>query len=1269
MAAPDVVEELEKSLSLLNATLESTADGILVVSTEGKIVSFNQKFLEMSKLPDSIIESRDDSQALAFVFDKIKNPEAFIRRVKELYRQPDVESYDVLEFLDGGIFERYSQPQRIGEKIVGRVWSFRDVTERRRMEERLRASEERTRLVIDTAYDAFVAIDADGFITDWNRQAETTFGWSREEALGRPLAETIIPPQYREAHERGLKHFLYTGEGPLLNKRIEITALHRDGYQFHVELTISPVRLGETYVFNAFVHDITERKRAEGALRDSEERYRTLVENAYDLIAEASSDARWLYFSPNYRDVLGYDPHEGIGERIFENNETCHPDDLAVFKTEFERMVDTLSPVRGVFRLLHKNGDWRWFEGVCTPFRRATGEIRVVCICRDITERKRAEEALEYRVRFGNLISSLSTYFINLASGEIDYGINYALKKIGEFAEVDRSYIFLYRKGGKIADNTHEWCAPGIEPQMHRLKGRLTDEFPWAMGKLHRREVLHVPRVSDLPAEANAEKKEYELQDIRSLINISLVFSGSLIGFLGFDSVRTEKEWSEDTIELLKLVGEMFANAFERRRAEEALKESFAQLYKKTSYETIISSVTRAVHMSIDLQEVFENAVEAMNKNIERADNVSVYTLEGKEIILKAYRGYPDWYIERVRRIPYGTGFTWKTIIDGKSSYCADVDQDTVIGPAGREMGTKSYVSMPICFEGRPIGAISVNSLQKNAFDEDELKLLETVTRQIEIAINNAQRADALRQSEEALRESLTQLSKKNRYETVISAVGRSVHQSIDLQEVLENAVNAMSKNIDQAAIVEIYLIEGEEAVLKAHKGYTDNYIERAGRIPYPKGFIWKTAIEGKPIYCPDVDQDNVIGPAGRKAGIKSYLSMPIRFQDRMFGVIGINSFEKNSFDEEEQKLLNIVSHQIEVAIKNAKQAEALAEALSEVERLKNRLQAENVYLREEIRTEHNFEEVIGESQALKNVLRKVEQVAPAEATVLVQGETGTGKELVARAIHNLSPQKDRPLIMVNCGAIPGGLVESELFGHEKGAFTGAVQRRVGRFELANGSTIFLDEVGELPHDTQVKLLRVLQEGEFERVGGSQTIKVNVRVIAATNRDLRKAVAEGNFRPDLYYRLNVFPILIPPLRERKEDIELLVKYFTAKYSNKVGKKVDAIPKKTMDTLLGYHWPGNVRELENVIERAVILAPGTILQTDDLIDIRPAESDSQGLSLETLEDAERSHILRALEKTNGVIDGKRGAAQVLGLNPGTLRSRMKKLGIRKPQSII
>jgi formate hydrogenlyase transcriptional activator len=349
------------------------------------------------------------------------------------------------------------------------------------------------------------------------------------------------------------------------------------------------------------------------------------------------------------------------------------------------------------------------------------------------------------------------------------------------------------------------------------------------------------------------------------------------------------------------------------------------------------------------------------------------------------------------------------------------------------------------------------------------------------------------------------------------------------------------------------------------------------------------------------------------------------------------------------------VANQIAIAVDNMRSHE-------ETEALKARFQAEAVYLQEEIKTEYNFDEIIGQCAPLRQLLRNVEQVAPTEATVLIQGETGTGKELVARAVHDRSRRKDRPLVKVNCGSIPAGLVESELFGHEKGAFTGATQRRIGRFELANGGTIFLDEVTELPIDTQVKLLRVLQEGEFERVGSSQTIKVDVRVIAATNRDLNKIVKDGTFRTDLFYRLNVFPLESPPLRERKGDIPLLVSFFLSKFGKKLGKQVHGVSQKSMEALTNYGWPGNVRELQNVIERAVVVTRGPVVPIDQ--SMFPVD-DTPGVStIDTLENVERHHIVRALHETGWVIHGKKGAAEILGINPSTLRSRMEKLGIKR-----
>ena len=522
------------------------------------------------------------------------------------------------------------------------------------------------------------------------------------------------------------------------------------------------------------------------------------------------------------------------------------------------------------------------------------------------------------------------------------------------------------------------------------------------------------------------------------------------------------------------------------------------------------------------------------------------------------------------------------------------------------------------------------------------------------------------KQADATLEAHLALLAKKHRYQSILSTVARSVHQSTDLQAVLENAVEAMQVSMERIDGIEVFMVEGEEAVLKAHTGLPGWLIEKIRRLPAPQGYTWKVIRDGKPRYCADVDQDHFIHPVARAFGIKSYLSMPITAEGKAVGAININSFQTNAFDEEELHLLELISKHIETAINNARQAEALRQALVEVERLKNRLQAENVYLQEELTTVHQCGEFIGNSNALHEVLRRVEQVAPTDATVLIQGETGTGKELIARAIHRRSRHRDRPLVKVNCAALPAGLIESELFGHEKGAFTGAIARKIGRFELADGGTLFLDEVGELPLELQAKLLRVLQEGEFERVGGSHTITARVRVIAATNRDLAEAVKVGAFRADLFYRLNVFPLTLPPLRERKDDIPLLVQCALERFAKKLGKPLRCLSDESLARVTHYSWPGNVRELQNVLERAAILARGPVVEIDEALDQRLSEHE-QLSPITTLQEVERAHILRVLEETHGIIEGPKGAARILGLHPNTLRSRLQKIGIKHPRS--
>ncbi len=341
-----------------------------------------------------------------------------------------------------------------------------------------------------------------------------------------------------------------------------------------------------------------------------------------------------------------------------------------------------------------------------------------------------------------------------------------------------------------------------------------------------------------------------------------------------------------------------------------------------------------------------------------------------------------------------------------------------------------------------------------------------------------------------------------------------------------------------------------------------------------------------------------------------------------------------------------------------------LRKALSEIQTMKDRLEAENIYFRRENKMKHQLDHILGHSDGLKYVLYRAEQVAPTNTTVLILGETGTGKELIAAAIHNMSPRKDRPLITVNCAALPGNLIESELFGREKGAFTGADIRQVGRFEIAHGSTLCLDEIGELPLEVQAKLLRAIQHNEFERLGSSRTIKVDVRIMATTNRNLEEEVRKGRFRQDLYYRLNIFPITVPPLRQRKEDIPLMVQAFVERYSRKLRKEITSIQKETLQALQDYPWPGNVRELESIIERAVILCPGPVLQLADKLEISSPPLSS---AVRTLEETERNQILKILSDTRWRIEGKDGAAAILGLHPSTLRARMHKLGILRPET--
>jgi formate hydrogenlyase transcriptional activator len=433
---------------------------------------------------------------------------------------------------------------------------------------------------------------------------------------------------------------------------------------------------------------------------------------------------------------------------------------------------------------------------------------------------------------------------------------------------------------------------------------------------------------------------------------------------------------------------------------------------------------------------------------------------------------------------------------------------------------------------------------------------------------------------------------------------------------------------------------------------------EMASTLPVgegPSGVVWQTQQQ---VSIPDLFTETRWPRFQEliRGDLRSFFYLPLTTARKRLGAVTFASQRVAAYEMADTDFLQHVANQVAVAVENAL-------AFRCIEKLKERLEEEKGYLEEEIRTQHNFAEIVGDSLALRKVLQEVETVAPTDSTVLIRGETGTGKELIARALHRLSTRGDQPFVRINCAAIPTGLLESELFGHEKGAFTGAISQKVGRFELAHGGTLLLDEVADIPLELQPKLLRVLQEQEFERLGSTRTIRVNVRLVAATNRDLSQMVADGEFRNDLYYRLNVFPVVLPPLRDRREDIPQLVHQFTNRFARQMGRQIESVPAEAMDALMRYSWPGNVRELENVIERAVIQSTGPALNIAiaDLAPTGPSPALMNGSS-GTLADVERDHIVRALADSNWVLGGPRGAAARLSMKRTTLQSKIKKLGI-------
>ena len=572
--------------------------------------------------------------------------------------------------------------------------------------------------------------------------------------------------------------------------------------------------------------------------------------------------------------------------------------------------------------------------------------------------------------------------------------------------------------------------------------------------------------------------------------------------------------------------------------------------------------------------------------------------------------------------------------------------------------GVRSILCVPVAHQGRLSGILYLEHALSGAFTAARTEIVRVLATQAAIAFENARLYDDMRQ--EAAQRQRTEEMLRAVTEGTASATGREFFELLvrHLASALEVRYAFVAECRDKSRT------RARSLAFWKGQGFGENFEYDLAETPCMK------VVDGSICHYTESVQERF--PNDRDLvdlAVESYLGAPmLDASGHVIGHLAVLHDRPMPEDQWRTAVLRIFAARAGAELQRLRVEDDLRRAMTEVETLKNRLQAENVYLQEEIGTQHNFNEIIGNSPVLLDALRRVERVAPTDSTVLILGETGSGKELFARALHNRSKRNDRPLVKVNCGAIAPGLVESELFGHVKGAFTGAIDKRVGRFELANGGTIFLDEIGELPLDAQVKLLRVLQEQEFEPVGSSRTVRVSVRVIAATNRNVEHAVREGKFRADLLYRLNVFPIEIPPLRERTSDIPLLVSFFLSRIARTLGKPLQGVTTRSMEQIQAYAWPGNVRELQNVLERAAILAEGPIVSLEEaLTDRGPAKVSSvqpPAATAGNLDDVQREHILSVLASTGGIVEGARGAAVILGVHPNTLRSRMKRLGISK-----
>jgi PAS domain S-box-containing protein len=1087
-------------------------------------------------------------------------------------------------------------------------------------------SERLAHFTIESAPIAIYWVNSHGLITHVNNAACQMLGYNQNELKGSKVPD--VNPEF------SIKSFKQHFELLIKEEKLylETTQLTKNGEEIPVEIISHLIDFnGEKYACS-FITDISLRRQMEKELNENQERWRLGLEILNEGVWDWDIVNQKIFFSEQFGENLGY-PHNELNDFLDIWQEIIHPDDIAKYKIRLQDHLKGLTKkYESEHRMKTKSGEYRWFKdrGIVLARDDKGRAIRMIGSSLDVTEK------LELETRNKKIHQD----FVEQSKQALAYS-QIKFQNILKFS--NDAIIVLESKGQTIAE---------ANPKTSELLGVTENELVGS-------------KISAfLPAQDKAIDRLLDsVMSDKVGLSDHFIFSKSNGG-----TVAAEVSASYFSMESEQGIFVIIQPISEEKHIERVLNQMLEGALSRVQIDFVPNFIEQTAKVlnvrSVGISQILDHTSEEMQ----------IITLWNKDCFEEPFRlkvfGIPS---EQVLK----EGLTYY-----KEGVASKFPNDSYL----QRINAEGYLAVPVFDSSkRVIGhffVIDDKPMERRPWVESLLKIganrmgLEIERKRIE-----------------------TELKERLELEGLISDIStRFINTSSkNLSSSIEWALSKIGVHVKADRSYIFKLSEDKNSASTTHEWVADKILPLKSEFQsvLRKDYPWPFELldNKRLLLVPDIDDTdeeiNTFKEIFDRFGIKSMLNVPMVVQNKTYGFLGfdskrvknwsindivllklvaeviVNTIERVNFEDSLKKMNDSLEKQVKDRTKELSEInKELQEALEEVEDLRDKLEAENIYLKEEIESGDNFENIISQDKEFKKVLIEMEHVAKTPSTVLILGETGTGKEVISKAIHNLSLRNDKPFIKINCAALPATLIESELFGYEKGAFTGAIGTKQGRFELANGGTLLLDEVGEMPLELQPKLLRALQEGEFERLGGTKTIKVDVRLIASTNRDLGKAVEEGGFRSDLYYRLNVFPISIPPLRDRKDDIRLLVNHFVQKYNLKLGKHINKIPQNIINQLEKYDWPGNVRELENIVERAVIISPSNQLKLGDwfMSNVKIPNMDDK---FEFLEKVEKNYIIKVLQKTGWKISGDKGAADILGLKPTTLESRMKKLNIHRP----